>query len=773
MRTAWGPRPRSHQPLAVSIALAGALGLLVPAAATASGPPPGRAYELVSPADDPGGVPAGVATDAYPMPAIVAADNPDRLVYGAVTSVGEYESGTMNPLVFGRRTPTGWAAVTGVRTTDGGDTAIEIQRGEPVKGWVDPSGTELAYMTGNGLGPPHPRPGGVYNSIYRVGETGLPRWMSAPTAGLPLGASPNLELAASRDLSTMAFTSTSQLTPDAPSGQNTVYAIRNGTLEVASLLPDGSVPTAAAYLANPHTSAGSNAANPAALTLRNVLSPDGRFLVFAVHVATGNSASLYVRDLKQGVTRELASAAGPALSFHSSQAGTWFPGGNATPNLTTIPNGFVTAADNAPIAFFRSAANLAPGATGTFANKIYEANLATGELTYRAPIDGPPAALSADGTKVMFLRPTGATANPWELRFWDAANPDTSVLLGSIPGTANNTGMVRAFRSSDDGRTWVFTAAGSLDPDRPTTSTNPHQLYRWTIGDAAPTCLSCESTDGVARTTGVNLSPGDTHSTETIRFPNGNATTNNRKFVLAQRSQAITSDARLIAFDSPDRLVADDQNDVRDVYLWDADAAPEDRLRLLTSGQGLTPSYYLDMAADGSNVFFATQDGLVEADNDLTYDVYTARVGGGFPDIPDESCGGEECRPPTITPPVILPPGSNLLTTPPTTGARSPVQAGTPKLRVRALRTSSRWIRARIDAPGAGRIQVSGRWVRTVKRTTKRATTYTVRVRLSAAAKRRVSSGKRVKVALRVKFTPKGSKKTSRVSASVSIKKGR
>lgn len=767
MRTAWGPRPRSHQPLAVSVALAGAFALLVPAgAATAAGPPPGRAYELVSPADDPGGVPAGVATDAFPMPAIAPAENSDRVVYGAVTSVGEYQSGTMNPLIFGRRTPTGWKAVTGVRTTDGGDTAIEIQRGEPVKAWVDPTGTELAYMTGNGLGAPHPMPGSVYNSLYRVGETGLPRWMSAPTGGLPLAASPAPEVVASRDLSTLVFMATAQLTPDAPTGQTVVYAVRNGALEVASRLPDGSMPTANAILANPHTSSGTIASNPPALTLRNVLTPDGRYVVFGVQV-TSTSFALYARDLQEGVTRELAPPSGAASGL---QQGTWLPTANATPSITTVPNGYITVAENAPIGFFRSSANLAPGATGTAANKVYEANLANGALTYRAEIDGPPVALAPDGTKVMFLRPTGATANPWELRFWDAADPNTSVLLGEIPGTANNTGMVRAFRSSSDGRTWVFTAAGSLDPDRPSASVNPHQLYRWTIGDANPTCLSCESVDGVARTTGVNLSPGDTHSTESLRFPNGNAS-NNRKFVISQRSRAITPDARLIAFDSPDRLVEEDQNDVRDVYLWDADAAPADRLRLLTSGQGVTPSYYLDMSSDGLNVFFATQDGLVEADKDLTYDVYTARVGGGFPGD-SGSCTAETCREPTIAPPTWTPPGS-LLLTPPTVGPRQAIPAGTPKLRVRAVRSSGSSVRVRIDAPAAGRLRVSGRWVRTTARTTKRATTYTVRVPLSAAAKRRLSAGKRIKVGLRVQFTPKDSKKSSRVTSSVSIKKGR
>src|SRR5690606_11114159 len=96
-------------------------------------------------------------------------------------------------------------------------------------------------------------------------------------------------------------------------------------------------------------------------------------------------------------------------------------------------------------------------------------------------------------------------------------------------------------------------------------------------------------------------------------------------------------------------LVEEDVNEVHDVYLWDRDGGPNGRLHLATSGHGDRPSWALDLSPDGKNAFFATREGLVPRDTDGAYDVYTARIGNGFPHSP-ESCVGEACRPPVIPP---------------------------------------------------------------------------------------------------------------------------
>jgi hypothetical protein len=55
------------------------------------------------------------------------------------------------------------------------------------------------------------------------------------------------------------------------------------------------------------------------------------------------------------------------------------------------------------------------------------------------------------------------------------------------------------------------------------------------------------------------------------------------------------------------------------------------------------PSFYLDNDESGENVFFATRAGLVKGDTDESYDVYDARVGGGFAESQPTECAGT-CR---------------------------------------------------------------------------------------------------------------------------------
>src|SRR5207245_7618726 len=94
------------------------------------------------------------------------------------------------------------------------------------------------------------------------------------------------------------------------------------------------------------------------------------------------------------------------------------------------------------------------------------------------------------------------------------------------------------------------------------------------------------------------------------------------------------------------------ENGVEDVYEWEqvetGSCHSEEReggcVYLLSSGTSPDPSFYLDNDESGENVFFATKAGLVKGDTDDSYDVYDARVGGGFPEPqPPAECGGT-CR---------------------------------------------------------------------------------------------------------------------------------
>src|SRR5205823_14171721 len=94
------------------------------------------------------------------------------------------------------------------------------------------------------------------------------------------------------------------------------------------------------------------------------------------------------------------------------------------------------------------------------------------------------------------------------------------------------------------------------------------------------------------------------------------------------------------------------ENEVEDVYEWEqvgtGSCQSEEReggcVYLLSSGTSPDPSFYLDNDESGENVFFTTRAGLVEGDTDGSYDVYDARVGGGFPEpAPPPACAAT-CR---------------------------------------------------------------------------------------------------------------------------------
>ena len=62
----------------------------------------------------------------------------------------------------------------------------------------------------------------------------------------------------------------------------------------------------------------------------------------------------------------------------------------------------------------------------------------------------------------------------------------------------------------------------------------------------------------------------------------------------------------------------------------------------------------MDVSADGDDIFFTTPAALVSQDRDGgAVDLYDARVGGGFPDVPPSpgACEGSACQGPGQPPP--------------------------------------------------------------------------------------------------------------------------
>ena len=727
---------RSHKPTGrgalglTCICLLALAAIAGPVSVAAAEPPPGRAYELVSPIDDPSGAYAGLTTDLFPSPGM-ASDDGDRFLYQAVAGLDSPWSGPTNPMIFGRRTPTGWKAQTATVSIDHGNTPQVLGGSEAAWGWLTPDGASYVFW-GYNLGVAPVAPNQYLPGVYRSTDDGsAPEWLTRPIDGVapqPVGGGSGggnfvqTIAFANRDTSVVALESKAPLSAEAPSAPTpAVYASRAGQLELVSKLPGGAAATEESSLVC------STVQRPAPTTRScSALAGDGRFVLFRVGGAKSTSRSLYVRDLQQQVTRQLS---GPAL-------------GLAEAELVAAPR------DGAR-AYFKP-----------LNGPYYEANLEDGTSTVQPAINGKPVGLSPDGRKMLFLEAPAAGAEDWTLRYWDDSSPGVSVEVGSLGASFTLTKTfekVRAwvYRSLDEGRTWIFTAAGSLDPARPNATPSTQQLYRWSVGDSAPTCLSCEPVDGVGRSSGVNLNVQEMVATELMTSPTvmtdagTGLSFSARKF--AQPGHAISNDGRLILFDSPDKLVAEDTNGIRDVYLWDGNGAQGQQLQLVTSGKGNTPSYALDIDPTGRNLFFSTREGLVPADRNGNYNVYDARVGGGFPES-GESCAGEACRPPVI-PPLPAAIGSGTLGDGNARTSRGPAKPSIELVRARA--TGGSVAKLRVHVSGPGRLAVSGPMVRAAGRKVSRAGTYPVTVRPNARAKKALANKKSLKVRARVSYRAK------------------
>jgi hypothetical protein len=174
-------------------------------------------------------------------------------------------------------------------------------------------------------------------------------------------------------------------------------------------------------------------------------------------------------------------------------------------------------------------------------------------------------------------------------------------------------------------------------------------LYDYEADDL--TCASCNSSG--ARPTGPGLLPTWSTPYEQPRY---------------------LLDGGRLFFESYDPLALHDTNGKSDVYEFHSVGAGGCSTESSTfseqtggcvspvsSGDSGDHSYFVDASSDGRDVFFSTRQGLVPWDEDGRFDVYDARIGGGFPPpaVPS-SCAGEGCRP-SVSPPGVDVPGSDRI----------------------------------------------------------------------------------------------------------------
>lgn len=215
-------------------------------------------------------------------------------------------------------------------------------------------------------------------------------------------------------------------------------------------------------------------------------------------------------------------------------------------------------------------------------------------------------------------------------------------------------------RVTPDGRSLLFEASdgSSLPPayqhgncngnENGSTTGLCSEAYVYRADSSTPSrpdivCASCNlAVPGV---------PGDAFLN--VRRGNGAALTT------SHLGRSLTDDGRRVFFDTTEALVPEDANGAVDVYEYDV---PSGQVHLISSGKDPANSYFLDASADGHDVFFVTRAQLVGWDTNQAYDLYDARVDGGFPEpVPSNAdCSGDACQGQTPLPAGVVPLGSSV-----------------------------------------------------------------------------------------------------------------
>jgi DNA-binding beta-propeller fold protein YncE len=719
-----------------------------------AGLPDGRVYEQVSPQQKNGNE-AGIQLSAAGSGNALSTADGGKVVYFQYGPAGSGSSGSSTYLVSAR-SASGW--VTSEALPPGVGINADSFFGETPNVMIfSPDLSHFVFSSVGTYSSQNPQaPQSNATGLYRTnGNSSEPDWLTEPVDWQSSGHNPPfpvvpgpgsintvnfLMAGGTQDLGNVYFTYYGTLTPQdasrAPNVDPTAdsrgpwgfYQWDQGTLTTAGQLPDGSyspwgaVPAVTGRDTGPNRWDGVWADNQVSQDASKAffVSPDPLFASQA-----GTPTELYVRETAADgsqktvlVSKDAVAGGGPAPAAGD---------GNAVEPVNTTIVGttyqpYVFASRDGSKAFFASQDQLTGDAPNDASVKEYEFDVSTGALSYLTGVVGPIIAAADDGSSFVF---DDTQTNQLEL--WSQGSSPKPV-AGYPSGTPTFGGV----GATADGSAFVFNTDAVLSGaggEAFNNSAGTFQVYRYDTASGTLSCLSCAPTGGTQ-------SPAE----------------------IAQAHLLADGGSRVF-FDTAAKLVAQDVNGVNDVYEWEADgtgscdsaARAGGCIFLISSGQVSRPSFVLDASSSGNDVFFTTADGLAPSDTDRAYDVYDARVGGGFPTSVTASCAGDACQGAPTAPPTLPLAGTVMFT-----GPGNATQALTARVRVtRKALKGSRFVLS-VKVPADGRIQIFGADVKTVSRSVSRAGTYRLTVMLNQQAKQTLKRRRRLRVSVDVLYTPRG-----------------
>jgi hypothetical protein len=260
-----------------------------------------------------------------------------------------------------------------------------------------------------------------------------------------------------------------------------------------------------------------------------------------------------------------------------------------------------------------------------------------------------------DGAANLYLHEAGEGGGSYRFIGQLAASGEET-FLNPVPirhnGRVSPDGLAAAFMSAAPMTGYDNTDAKSGEADTEVF------LYDATANEGAGEllCASCNPTGG--RPAGKNVAEEGGAFWAAGRLPASYST--------LVEPEVLAPDGSRLLFEATDALVPDDTNGRIDVYEWERagvgsceesnttfSEAAGGCVDLISSGQSLADSEIVDVSqtASGADIFFNTLESLLPSDYGLR-DIYSARIGGGFPPPPPPTpiCEGESCQSPPAPP---------------------------------------------------------------------------------------------------------------------------
>ena len=180
----------------------------------------------------------------------------------------------------------------------------------------------------------------------------------------------------------------------------------------------------------------------------------------------------------------------------------------------------------------------------------------------------------------------------------------------------------------------------------------------------------------------------------------------------------------------------------------------------------------MDASATGNDVFFVTRQQLVPQDGDGGFDLYDARVNGGFPVPPSTPpCSGDGCKPGATPPPSSPSQGTSTFS-----GPGNPKPPAAPKPKKASVKASIKALSGfrfliTLRPSSNGRITISGAGLKTLKIAAKGGHSYKLTVGLTALERNILhkTHRRKLRVTVHIAFKPAPGKATTK-TMSVTVK---